>query len=212
MFDKETKILGVFAHREDHIVCGWPIFQNKIPRKFLVTCTSDGMTPFLQSCKAEHISCFRRVGLPNHFSFVGPGLRPEHCVKQIRDVLIDANRVIEPDFVFTHNPYGEYGHPDHRTVFNIVCEVFADCRIIFTDIIAKSSRTPLSGVKLRAYDCLFSNCLGPVEPDIIFYQRNAELFSSYQKWTKNSNLNLPEYPRPTNLYVMESTGCQRQKK
>lgn len=214
MFDKNTKILGVFAHREDHIVCGWPIFQNRVPRKFLVTCTSDGMEPFLQSCSKEGISCFKRIGLPNSFSLMGYGLRPEHSVQQIQKVLADADRAIEPDFVFTHNPYGEYGHFDHRILFDIVCEALPNRKILFTDIIAKSSCTPISNIRLRAYRSLFRGThFTIIKPDVAFYARNAELFAGHEMWTTNPALNLPEYPNePADLYIMEPSRCQRGKK
>lgn len=203
MFDENTKILGIFAHREDHIVCGWPIFQNKVPRKFLVTCTGDGMVPFLKSCKNEHISCFRRVGLPNNFSCIGPGLKPAFAMKQIRAVIQEAVRVIEPDFIFTHNPYGEYGHYDHRNLFDLVCETFPNKRIFITDIVAKSNCTPLSNLKLVAYDKLYSQLFDEVKPDKEFYKRNAIMFAAHFMWTKNKYLNLPVYPvNSARLYLV----------
>jgi hypothetical protein len=204
LFNKNVKILGIFAHREDHIVCGWPVFQDNIPRKFLVTCTSDGMEPFVQSCNLGHISCFKRIGLPNNFSCTGPGLKPAFAMGHVCRVIHEAAECIDPDFIFTHNPYGEYGHYDHRNLFDIVCESFPNKKILITDIIARSNCTPLSNIRLRAYNKIYSTLFGETEPDKKFYQSHADLFSKYGMWTTSRYLNLPKYPDGSaKIYIIE---------
>ena len=45
------------------------------------------------------------------------------------ELAIELNK---PDFIFTHNPMGEYGHGDHRMLFNLVS--MFNIPLLLTDI------------------------------------------------------------------------------
>ena len=44
-----------------------------------------------------------------------------------------ARLKIQPDFILTHNPFGEYGHGDHRLLFNVISSYIEGIPIVFTD-------------------------------------------------------------------------------
>ena len=98
------RILGIFAHREDFIVFGWPIFQNSNIARLLLVCTNDGEEPIAEVCENEHILCTGTVGLDNRFSFMGEGsmLRRNHIM--IAESIHTAITLFRPDYIFTHNP------------------------------------------------------------------------------------------------------------
>ena len=130
---KNKRILGIFAHREDFIVCGWPIFQDQEIQRGLVICTNDGEKPVIEVCENEDIHFYETVGLENRFSYMGPdsNLRKYHLM--IHNAIHAAITLMKPDFIFTHNPMGEYGHYDHTILFRLLYNYFPRQNIIISD-------------------------------------------------------------------------------
>ncbi len=196
------RILGIFAHREDFIVFGWPVFQNENIKRSLLVCTNDGNKPIAEICKNENIDWFSTVGLDNRFSYMGGGsnLRKHHL--EIMEAVHSAIALTKPDMIFTHNPMGEYGHYDHTMVFRLLYNYFPQQNIIISDITANSTYTVPVNEPQRLYERLYSNKLCDVEPDKEFYGRNANVFKKHSLWTNNKGLNPPVYPNKAGLYLL----------
>ena len=201
----DKRVLGIFAHREDFVAFGWPIFQNEKIKRQLLVCTNDGEKPIIEVCEQENINCFGTIGLDNRFSFMGEGsqLRKHHIM--IVDSIAAAIALMKPDYIFTHNPMGEYGHYDHTMLFRLLYNYFPQYNIIISDIMANSSYTvPVQNIP-RLYKHLYTNKIAEVMPDQKWYKRNGDIFKQDDLWTCNKGLNLPIYPvNHAGLYLLEA--------
>ena len=67
--NKKNRILSIFAHREDHIVFGWPILQRKDDNKvYLLTCVNEHCEIIKASCILEDVIYVGNCGLKNGFA------------------------------------------------------------------------------------------------------------------------------------------------
>ena len=207
LFNSKHKILSVFAHREDHIVFGWPVLQNagEKTKVSLLTCVNEHCEVIKTSCILGDIKYIGNCGLNNGFASPHKNiLKNKHLPNNydfLKDEISAAVRKIKPDFIFCHNPIGEYGHYDHRMVFEVVFNEFTLPTII-TDITAKSSYYQYHEKMPQMFEHYYRDKIGEVEPDIGYYNRNKELFEKQNIWTENDNLNPPIYPKKAGLYVV----------
>lgn len=185
------KALALFAHIEDHICFGWPLMQDDTVEKHLIVCTNDGQGVLQKSCKDANIHLVETLGFPNGFhrntAAVGT------IAKRISEVLDSAIKEIKPDFLFTHNPWGEYGHFDHQLVFQVVYG--QKVPILITDIVADSVCFPKP--KTGIYRTLCTELHTTVESDYDFYSRQRDIFKEFGLWTHNQYLDKPYYPPKT---------------
>jgi len=196
---RNLRILCIFAHREDHVLFGWPILQYKYENKYLFIVSNDAMDIITKSCANWNVN-YRGPGiLENSFS-----INKIPCAYQIiRNKIKSLIGEIKPDYIFTHNPIGEYGHYDHRMVFEVIYNE-TKTPIIINDILASSSyynnfeKIPL------LFKNLYINKICKVNPNIKFYNDNRELFIKNDKWTNNNSLNPPLFPRSTSLYEINT--------
>ncbi len=209
---EKKKILGVFAHREDFVVFGWPIFQNENIKRSLLVCTNDGEKPISEVCENEEINYYGTVGLDNRFSYMGGGSRLREHHLRIVDSIHSAIALTRPDYIFTHNPMGEYGHYDHTMLFRLVYNYFPKQNIIITDIMANSRYTvPVQEIP-RLYEGLYREKICEVEPDHKFYKENGDIFKKYDLWTHNKELHFPTYPvKPAGLYLLKGNHVDTQR-
>lgn len=205
----KKKVLCIFSHREDHIVCGWPIIQNPIPEKYLFVCTNDAIDLTVKSCKIAGINFMGSAHLENSFGYPNRNIDIEkHRLTnsnytKLKDIFVNIIEEVKPDIIFTHNPMGEYGHLDHKLVFEIIYNEFS-LPIIITDITAKSSYYHYYPEVPKIYNNLYSNFESLVQPDYVFYSKHSKIFSEYNMWTENENLNIPNYPKRTRLYWLNN--------
>lgn len=200
----DKRILGIFAHREDFVCFGWPVFQNNKIARSLLVCTNDGEVPVAEVCKKENITWSATVGIDNRFSFMG--LRSALMANHLRliEAIGSAIALTRPDYILTHNPMGEYGHYDHTMIFRLLYNYFPKQNLIISDIMANSSyNVPLSEIP-RLYRPLYQNPLCEVAPDLDWYKRNGDIFKKHDLWTANKGLNLPTFPaKPAGLFLLE---------
>jgi len=208
------KVLGIFAHREDQIVFGWPIFQDRTIDRYLIICADDsdkrGQKPLQQSCDHEGIQLIKCLNFPNVFFQITKQTN-KISLKEIAEILqkVVAETVnkVRPDYIFCHNPFGEYGHFDHRLVFEIIYNSFLNQSILITDICAYSSGTLATRTIPRMWQGFYANSkkFGIVKPDHNFYKRNKAIYEQFEMWTGNQYLNLPIYPKlAATIYELEA--------
>ena len=139
------KILMVFAHPDDEVIFGWPVFQDKSIDKTLLICSSDLNNPERQWCKHRKYtlqSICNRYGIKLIcFDYSSEFYREEtrnEGLSKIREQI--ASKIAEHsyDYIFTHNPIGEYGHLDHKFVFETVL-FNSRYPILYTDICLKTN-------------------------------------------------------------------------
>ena len=86
------------------------------------------------------------------------------------------------DYIFTHNPLGEYGHLDHKFLFETVL-LHSSAPMVYTDICLKSNWPSVSVIPPRVrtlfYNCKLTDC----DLDLKFYSRCQQRYEEAGVWT-----------------------------
>jgi hypothetical protein len=193
-------ILSVLCHPDDEVICGWPIFQNiGISKKALFLCDDSKRRGQLR------VDALKASALKNNFEIVDVltednnfyALPTRYSYQLFMDSVIRINKAIElaveytkPDYIFTHNPVGEYGHGSHRLAFELVSQHEKARNVIFTDIAMyndthRSSDTIPESVKKGYYQ----NLICTTKISMAFYNRGKRIYSQYDSWTWSTKQN-----------------------
>ena len=123
--------LMIYAHPDDEIIFGWPFLQlmeEKSEYCDLVIVCSDipsysnrRIKSLISSCGI--FSCFNTIEILNLNSNFYKNSPREKGFELIYNFI--NKKIVNYDYknIFTHNPWGEYGHFDHIRIFNIVWEL-----------------------------------------------------------------------------------------
>ena len=210
------KVLIFMAHPDDEILFGWPIFFNPNYEKKLIICSSDYNNPQRQWCKYRKDSLFKvceQENVPVHCmdydsSFYKTATRrPKHLPRNdwgdsqapFRKMCdhfasIIKNVEAEFDYIFTHNPYGEYGHMDHRLLFDIVVKNSTK-PILITDINIKSNWHTKKDFTNTAERLYYGNKLSKHSIDMKKFDAYCDVYKQDGVWTWSR-----EIPSFCNLY------------
>lgn len=190
----KQKVLGIFCHPDDEILAGWPVFQSDEYDKHLIICCSDkernrpGRKLALQEvCKQENINLITCLDEPNDF-YALPTRRADYLltdsVANIEARLKLAINAINPDFIMTHNPVGEYGHGSHRLLFEIVSQLKRNRPILITDICQESNHRSHAEIPTSVRWAYYHNNLKSFHLlDWNFYRRCKTIYDKYSAWT-----------------------------
>lgn len=151
---KNKKILIVVAHCDDEIIFGGSLLTSKAEKYLLVIHTGGSRNKTVQeiaNMQDVHLTHLKieenLVGIPqNRF------IKKEN-VRRIIHTIGELIKQYEPDYIFTHNEFGEYGHGHHRHVHKIVRTFFSD-----------KVKTYYFGF---AYPCLFNDSGDTFWPDTL---------------------------------------------
>lgn len=194
----KKKVLGIFAHPDDEVLFGWPIFQSDEFEKHLIICCDDvirrGQSRFnalVEVCKQENINLASILAEDNNF-YALPTRRAEylltHAILKIESILEDVIEEIKPDYIFTHNPMGEYGHGSHRLLFEIVSQNPKVKNLLFTDICQESNHRSHKEIPDIIWDAYYEfNAVSKHELDEVFYYRCREIYNKHNAWTWNKD-------------------------
>lgn len=112
----------LIAHPDDELIFCWPVLEGA---KKIVCASSDKNNPQRQWCR-ERRACLeevgRRVGADVAcFDSDSEFYRLPHRTGDLKRLAALLLREISGP-VFTHNPWGEYGHLDHILLHQIACQ------------------------------------------------------------------------------------------
>lgn len=208
------KVLGIFAHCDDEILFGWPIFQSDEFEKHLIICCDDSTRNRLgrkralkQVCKQENINLYKILSEDNNF-YAMPTRRANYvltdAVSHIEFWLEKAITDINPDFIFSHNFQGEYGHGSHRLLFQLVSQDPKVKNLFITDICSKSNHRSSISIPKFIWDLFYKGNLWKenIVLDYDFYQRCKNIYDRYNAWTWSK-----EPIKQCSLFLLKEEGC-----
>ena len=185
------KILMVLAHPDDEVIFGWPILQRKGIEKEVLICSSDEHNPNRAWCAKRKHTLFnlcKSLGIPcrclryNSAFYKADARKGE--LKQIRQTISEEIRKTEFDFVFTHNPLGEYGMLDHILVHNIVMST-VNKGILISDILLENIWTPTKTISESYKRVYYTRKFSSNALDMTFYNKCKEFYTKDRVWTWN---------------------------
>ena len=208
----------VVAHPDDEILFGWPVFFNDKFKKCILMCSTDENNterswcvhrkkPLQEICDKEDIPLFC---LPNNSSFYNTQTRrPKHLPRneygdsqapfrkkcdEISSFIIEYENKF--DYIFTHNPFGEYGHMDHKLIFDIVIKTTTK-PVLITDINMSSNWSKkikkLDKIKKMCYNEFYSSC----NLDLSVFAKYKSFYEKHGVWTWSR-----EVPTNCNLFLI----------
>jgi len=197
----------VQAHADDEIIFGYPIFQDISIKKTLLCCSSDLFNPERQWCsqrkyaleKCCDITNTELICLDNPSSFYSlPSRRPKGApstpegdsqapLRKACDQISESINELQEnvDFIYTHNPYGEYGHRDHQTCFDLVLKS-ANKGVLITDIHLPSNWSQHYSFNEKMKNLYYKNVFKEnIELDVSLYNSCKTFYEEKNSWTWN---------------------------
>ena len=175
------KILAIFAHPDDEMIFGWPVFQNKNIEKFLICVTGND----------DRQKALTEVSKLLDFQFLCLNIEDKQVDKhqeELNEAIDNAIDIIHPDFVFCHNPWGEYQHPDHIAIYDTVVNNKNINFILLTDIsisLDGSGFPKTDSSVIENYPEIYdsSNLLLKSNRHVKLYKTIRDIYRSYNCWT-----------------------------
>ncbi len=165
------------AHPDDELLWCWPALHHATK---IVACSDDRNNPERQWC-AKRGEVLEKIGKILGVEVVRFGYPSGFYQLPTRDetlskALGEFGKALEgADTVFTHNPWGEYGHIDHMLVHQVA--VASRKVVLFTDIFEPSNWVPWKNMPV------YGGHVTDATIDMDLYERCKALYDEEGCWT-----------------------------
>ncbi len=174
------RILSILSHPDDEIIFGWPIFQHLHIKKHLICATGS----------PERLEALDAVSKILNFTWecinIPDGKVSEHS-KELSKSIIDTVSKFDPQYTFTHNPHGEYNHPDHIAIFNTVFKMSSIGDLLISDmsISLEGSGFPDTPLTIPENERIayYTNCLCSLDRQTYLYDQAKSIYQQHKSWT-----------------------------
>lgn len=183
----ETLKTIIIAHPDDEIIFGFPVIK-KVKR--IICCVSDGNRD-LPKCRSWHRSwMYREAALLEVGTLLGVEIinlnynSMFHTMsKEEINKLSGTIKILiqDEEIVYTHNAWGEYGHPDHILVHDIIKK--SGKKILTSDIMLDSTFTGFEKYSIpepKKYNTIIN--------DIDLYLKCMNIYRKYKCWTWGNDI------------------------
>ena len=182
------RVLMVYAHCDDELVCGWPVLQVPGIHKEVIIVSSDENNPERRWCahrKQVTIDYCRSMQIPVRvLSYNSDFFSLNHRkgkLSQLERAVLKEIRGREFDFVMTHNLFGEYGHLDHKFLAELLLRTAP--KLLTTDIIMPSDWSSVPPQPSAYFERLGADIVGEIGLDADFYLRGQRFYETRGAWT-----------------------------
>ncbi|MGJ8714247.1 MAG: PIG-L family deacetylase [Maribacter stanieri] len=197
--NKGKTLMAIFAHPDDEIVIS-PIlskYQKEGVNIHLVIVTDgrNGVTPHanipagdeLAKTRAEEALCVTQtlgINPPIFLKYIDGDLALKENINTLDEKIDSLFIKYKPNTVISFGPGGQYGHPDHRIVSNVVTEVFQ-----------RETSNELQNLLYYGYPREITNAEVPFNTDLVSWlndnlKRTQKRFLTYRIPYNKSDLDL----------------------
>ena len=188
------KILGILAHPDDETIFGWPTMQDASADRYLLIVGGNRIgwqgrdtQALMEVCEKQGIKLVECLCKGVEFYRVPPRsdeVTLSNIISDVETAITKAVLTIKPDHVFTHNPIGEYGHGDHRLIFNIVCCHSEVNQLLFTDICQKiDCHLSHSEIPRSVCEGFYRESITKADLDWNWFNTNRRIYNKYGAWS-----------------------------
>jgi len=163
----------LMAHPDDEIIFGWPVLREA---QKIIICSSDLNNPERAWCKN------RKKALKEVCELLGKEMvcldynsefyRTPTKDGSLKKMALDIQKETVGQ-VFTHNPWGEYGHLDHILI-NLLAKQKTD--VFYSDIALEINWLPIKKVHSGVF-------VREVDNDLELYNKCKAIYDKYGCWT-----------------------------
>jgi len=187
---RDKKVLMLFAHPDDEIICGWPVLQQKDVEKIVLICSNDANNPEREWCKHRgaalhelmHALDIPYICLDFNSGFYRMPTRPKPELSETLRCIRDEASAVDCDMIFTHNPMGEYGHVDHVLIHQLAMTLGKP--VLVTDMFVPMNWVPYQKFG-NGFERMYgrsAHC-GTEVSDLAFYQKCENVYRKHNVWT-----------------------------
>jgi len=165
----------VCAHPDDEVIFGWLVLKQASKIITVVGSSKyDTYHPKWRDMVLEEMGKFLGIEVIN--------LHYEDCICRLPEneieILFEKLKEVTKDseIIFTHNEHGDYGHPDHKLLFQLVMRL--NKRVMVSNI-TNFTKDAINHASVKVTGKEIKKCIN----DLDFYEKCHKIYDKNASWT-----------------------------